>query len=143
MESLDPRGGELSPFDAAKARVGTMLNAKWRLDALLGVGGMGSVFAATHRNNGARAAVKVLHVEFARDDDIRDRFLREGKIANRVDHPARVQVIDDDASDRGEPFLVMELLEGATLERVTKRAGGMLPPDEALRVFDPVLDLLT
>jgi hypothetical protein len=141
MESQEKRDGELSPFEAAKARIGTMLNAKWRLDSLLGVGGMGSVFAATHRN-GSRAAVKVLHVEFARDEDIRDRFLREGKIANRVDHPARVAVTDDDTSDNGEPFLVMELLEGSTLERVLKRAGGTLPLDEALRVFDPVLDLL-
>jgi predicted Ser/Thr protein kinase len=140
-ESQESREGELNPFEAAKARVGSALNAKWHLDALLGVGGMGAVFAATHRN-GSRAAVKVLHLEFARESDIRERFLREGKIANRVDHPARVAVIDDDVSDLGEPFLVMELLDGSTLERIIKRAGGTLSADEIFRTFDTVLDLL-
>ncbi|WP_437778269.1 protein kinase domain-containing protein [Sorangium sp. So ce1097] len=128
-------------MDTAAARIGTALNAKWRLDDLLGVGGMGAVFAATHRR-GSRAAVKVLHIEFARNAELRDRFLREGKIANRVDHPARVAVVEDDLSDRGEPFLVMELLTGTTLQRLATSAGGTLPVAQVLPVFDVVLDLL-
>ncbi|WP_437286845.1 protein kinase domain-containing protein [Sorangium sp. So ce406] len=128
-------------MDTAAARIGTALNAKWRLDDLLGVGGMGAVFAATHRR-GSRAAVKVLHIEFARNAELRDRFLREGKIANRVDHPARVAVVEDDLSDRGEPFLVMELLTGTTLQRLASSAGGTLPVSQVLPVFDVVLDLL-
>ncbi|WP_437875912.1 protein kinase domain-containing protein [Sorangium sp. So ce513] len=128
-------------MDTAAARIGTALNAKWRLDDLLGVGGMGAVFAATHRR-GTRAAVKVLHIEFARNAELRDRFLREGKIANRVDHPARVAVIEDDLSDRGEPFLVMELLTGTTLQRLATSAGGTLPVTQVLPVFDVVLELL-
>ncbi|WP_434043595.1 MULTISPECIES: protein kinase domain-containing protein [Sorangium] len=128
-------------MDTAAARIGTSLNAKWRLDDLLGVGGMGAVFAATHRR-GSRAAVKVLHIEFARNAELRDRFLREGKIANRVDHPARVAVIEDDLSDRGEPFLVMELLTGTTLQRLASSAGGTLSVAQVLPVFDVVLDLL-
>src|SRR5262245_23947740 len=63
----------------ARARVGRTVNAKWRLDALLGVGGMASVYAATYRN-GSRAALKILHAEFARDLGIRERFLREGYV---------------------------------------------------------------
>src|SRR5690242_5595365 len=66
----------------AKERIGLTLNEKWRLDALLGVGGMASVYAATHRN-GSRAALKILHPEFARDRAIRERFLREGYVANK------------------------------------------------------------
>src|SRR4051794_14868709 len=115
-EAVTPQSLD-EPVKAAQARVGTTLNAKWSLERLLGVGGMGAVFAAVHRN-GTRAAVKLLHAEYARDKDVRDRFLREGKIANRVDHPARVPVTDDDVSDQGEPFLVMDLLEGGTLNEL-------------------------
>ncbi|WP_437277461.1 serine/threonine-protein kinase [Sorangium sp. So ce375] len=141
MAPLDLHPEEPNLVDTAAARIGTALNAKWRLDDLLGVGGMGAVFAATHRR-GTRAAVKVLHIEFARNAELRDRFLREGKIANRVDHPARVAVVEDDLSDRGEPFLVMELLSGTTLQRLASSAGGTLPLAQVLPVFDVVLDLL-
>ena len=95
----------------AKARVGRTVNNKWRLDALLGVGGMASVYAATHRN-GSRAALKILHSEFGRDAGIRERFLREGYVANKIEHPGRVAILDDDCTEHDEPFLVMELLEG-------------------------------
>ncbi|MBX3188048.1 MAG: serine/threonine protein kinase [Labilithrix sp.] len=132
---------ETDPIRDAEARVGETLNAKWSLEQLLGVGGMGAVFAAKHRN-GSRAAVKLLHAELARDTGIRERFLREGKIANRVDHPARVPITDDDVSDAGEPFLVMELLEGETLNQARHRSGGKLSLEETLRIFDTVLDLL-
>jgi hypothetical protein len=129
------------PIKAAEARVGSALNAKWSLERLLGVGGMGAVFAARHRN-GTRSAIKLLHAEFARDTEIRERFLREGKIANSVDHPARVPVTDDDVSDAGEPFLVMDLLEGGTLNELRHRNGGKVPLEETLRIFETVLDLL-
>ncbi|HSO37143.1 MAG TPA: serine/threonine-protein kinase [Labilithrix sp.] len=130
------------PVRVAQARIGSTLNAKWSLERLLGVGGMGAVFAAKHRN-GTRAAVKILHTEFARETEIRERFLREGKIANTVDHPARVPVTDDDLSDAGEPFLVMDLLEGGTLNELRHRTGGKVPLEETLRIFEVVLDLLS
>jgi hypothetical protein len=130
------------PRRAAAARVGSTLNAKWTLERLLGVGGMGAVFAAKHRN-GTRAAVKILHAEFARETEVRERFLREGKIANTVNHPARVPVTDDDLSDAGEPFLVMDLLEGGTLNELRHRTGGKVSLDETLRIFETVLDLLS
>jgi len=104
---------------------------------------MGAVFAATHKNNGTRAAIKVLHVEYAGAQDVKERFLREGRIANRVDHPARVPVIDDGMSSIGEPFLVMELLEGMTLAELFKRGGGRMPLEKLLGIFDTVLDLLS
>lgn len=99
----------------ARERVGSHIKKKWRLDALLGVGGMASVFAATHRN-GSRAALKIMHTEFARDTSIRERFLREGYVANKVDCPGRVAILDDDVTEQEEPFLVMELLEGETAQ---------------------------
>lgn len=132
----------LSPSKKAARRVGTDLTEKWRIDRVLGVGGMGAVFAATHKNNGTRAALKVLHAEYAAASEVRERFLREGRIANSVDHLARVAVVDDGVSDLGEPFLVMELLEGMTLGELLKRSGGRVPLEKLLGVFDPVLDLL-
>src|SRR6516162_9044870 len=97
----------------AEQRVGRVLRDKWHLDRLIGVGGMGAVYAATHRN-GSRGAVKVLHPALTLSRDIRTRFMREGYAANQVNHPGVVQVIDDDEAE-GVVFLVMELLEGETL----------------------------
>ncbi len=133
---------KLSPAKQAARRVGTDLSAKWRIDKVLGVGGMGAVFAATHKNNGTRAAIKVLHLEYARATEVRERFLREGRIANRIDHPARVPVVDDGVSEEGEPFLVMELLEGMTLAELFRRGHGRMPLDKLLGVFEVVLELL-
>src|SRR6476659_7583163 len=99
----------------AQERVGKVLRQKWRLDKLLGVGGMAAVYAATHRN-GKRAAVKLLHADVAMNPDLRTRFLREGYVANAVEHPGAVSVLDDDTDEDGSVYLVMELLEGETLE---------------------------
>ena len=73
----------------AQSRVGSMLRDKLRLDALLGVGGMAAVYAATHRN-GSRVAVKMLHPALASNSEIRSRFLREGYVANAVGHNGAV-----------------------------------------------------
>jgi serine/threonine protein kinase len=124
----------------AEQRVGLVLRDKWRLDRLIGVGGMGAVYAATHRN-GIRGAVKVLHTALTLSRDIRMRFMREGYAANQVNHPGVVRVIDDD-EDQGVVFLVMELLEGETLEERWLRNGSRLPMSEVLSAADQVLDVL-
>src|SRR5690348_774956 len=99
----------------AQERIGSVLHDKWTLERLIGVGGMGAVYAARHRN-GARAAVKILSPQAGRTPHIRKRFLHEGYAANRVDHPGAVKVLDDDViadgPDEGTAYLVMELLEG-------------------------------
>src|SRR5438445_12497266 len=102
-------------LERAKRRLGAVLNGKWRLDAVLGIGGMASVYAATHRNQ-ARVAIKMLHPEVALDADVTQRFLREGYVANAVGHPGTVTVLDDDVTEDNAPFLVMELLVGQTLD---------------------------
>jgi serine/threonine-protein kinase len=118
-----------------------MLRNKWRLDSLLGVGGMASVYAATHRN-GSRAAVKILHVELSARQDIRGRFMREGYAANAVGHDGAVKVLDDDIADDGSLYLVTELLDGETLEDRRVRSGGKLSEDEVLWVAEQLLDVL-
>jgi eukaryotic-like serine/threonine-protein kinase len=125
----------------AKGRLGQVLKDKWRLDVLLGVGGMASVYAATHRN-GSRAAIKLLHPELSLHLDVRTRFQREGYIANAVGHDGAVKVIDDDVTDDGAFFLVTELLDGETLEDRRLRAGGRLAEDEVLRIIDQLLEVL-
>ncbi|MEO7092422.1 MAG: serine/threonine-protein kinase, partial [Polyangiales bacterium] len=129
----------------AEARIGRVLNDKWTLERLLGLGGMAAVYAGLHRN-GARAAVKVLHPELSHDADIRERFLREGYVANQVSHPGAVQVLDDDVvvggPDDGTAYLVMELLEGEPVDERVFRTGKPLSEDEVLAVADDVLAVL-
>jgi serine/threonine-protein kinase len=118
-----------------------MLHDKWRLDVLLGVGGMAAVYAATHRN-GSRAAVKVLHPEMSTNPVVRERFLWEGYVANAVGHDGAVKVLDDDAEEDGGLFLITELLDGETLEERRVRLGGRLPAEEVLFLSDKLLDVL-
>src|SRR5450755_1151386 len=126
----------------ARARIGTTLNGKYRLDRLLGVGGMASVYAATHRNN-KRVAVKMLHTELSVLEEVRTRFMREGYVANTVEHPGAVAVLDDESAEDGAAaFLVMELLEGETLAEACDRQGGKLPARAVMGVAYQVLEVL-
>jgi len=127
---------------AARARVGQTLGGKWRLDKLLGVGGMAAVYEATHKNNLKSVAVKVLHAELQRNESIRTRFLREGYVANKVKHPGAVAAIDDGIDDEGAVFLVMELLSGQSLAQRVDSEGGKLPPREVLVIAEGILDVL-
>jgi serine/threonine-protein kinase len=125
----------------AQTRVGQVIKEKWRLDVLLGVGGMAAVYAATHRN-GSRVAIKILHPELSTHHEVRTRFLREGYVANAVGHEGAVRITDDDVAEDGAAFLVMELLDGETLEDRRVRSGGQLDEDEVLSLADQLLDVL-
>jgi serine/threonine-protein kinase len=124
----------------ATARIGSVLRDKWRLDTLLGLGGMAAVYAATHRN-GKLAAIKVLHPQAALVPDVKARFLREGYLANKVGHSGAVSILDDDVDVDGTVFLVMELLEGETLETRWSREK-TLPWQQAFLIAAKVLDVL-
>jgi serine/threonine-protein kinase len=126
---------------AADMRIGAWLRGKYRVDRVLGMGGMAVVYAVTHRN-GRRFALKMLHPELSVRSDIRKRFLREGYIANQVGHPGAVAVLDDDTAEDGSAFLVMELLEGETLDVVLARKPGGLPLDQSLAIAHGLLDVL-
>ena len=126
---------------SARARIGTVLKKKWHLDQLLGVGGMAAVYAATHRNK-KRVAIKMLHAELSQDEAIRKRFLREGYIANSVAQRGAVAVDYDDVTEDGLAFLVMELLDGETIEHRWRRKDRALSPHEALSLVDQLLDTL-
>ena len=132
----------ISPVaEAARARLGALVDGRWRLDDLLAVGGTSAIYAATHRN-GHRVAVKILDADLALDPTAASHFRREGIVANRVGHPGAVAVVDEGTTDDGAPFLVMPLLSGETaLARVNATAAG-LSPLEALVIADAVLDVL-
>jgi serine/threonine-protein kinase len=125
----------------ARRRIGTVLQDKWRLDSILGVGGMAAVYEATHRN-GKRVAVKMLHAEFSNNEDVRGRFLQEGYAANAIQHDGAVSVMDDDLAPDGSAFIVMELLEGETVDRRWETSGQQLPVPEVLSIADQLLDVL-
>jgi eukaryotic-like serine/threonine-protein kinase len=124
----------------AEARIGRVLRGKWQLDELLGIGGMAAVYSATHRN-GKRVAIKVLRQDATLVPEVKARFLREGYLANKVGHPGALSILDDDVEEDGTVFLVMELLEGETLEQRAERQG-VLPWEDVLPIAYQVLDVL-
>jgi serine/threonine protein kinase len=124
-----------------EARVGTTLCGKYRLDAVLGIGGMAAVYAATHRNH-AELAIKILHSDFGADADVRTRFLREAYAANTVKHRSVVKIVDDDVAEDGSAFLVMERLKGIGVEELRLRCGGRLGLDAAIFIVTELLDAL-
>ena len=124
-----------------QGRVGTVVIGKWTIDARIGSGGMATVYAATHRN-GHRAALKMLHTPLSRDESTRARFLREGYVANAVGHAGVAHVEDDGVTEDGCAFLVLELLEGETVEARRARTDGKMTLEEALDVGDAALDVL-
>ena len=133
---------EPSLHQLAHERVGQVLRGKYRLDSVLGVGGMATVYAATHRNR-RRFAIKLLHTELSMAGLIRERFQREGYVTNSVDHPGVVAVLDDDVTEDGAVFLVMELLDGMSVEALWGKHSRVLSVQAALSIADQLLDVLT
>jgi eukaryotic-like serine/threonine-protein kinase len=125
----------------SSARLGSTLRGKYRLERILGIGGMAVVYAVTHRNQ-KQFAVKMLHAELSMREDIRTRFLREGYAANSLKHPGAVAVLDDDVAEDGAAFLVMELLEGGGVEELWEGFGQRLPLRATLALAHQLLDVL-
>jgi serine/threonine protein kinase len=98
--------------------VGHTLDEKYRLEARLGIGGMGTVYRARHLLIDRPVAVKVLNQRFVEDEAARTRFHREARAAGRLQHANAVTVTDFGESQDGYVYLVMELLEGRTLRDV-------------------------
>lgn len=127
--------------ERAQARVGLVIAGKYRIDRVLGVGGMAAVYAATHRNK-RRVALKFLHPELSLRADIRQRFVREGRAANAVNHPGVVAALDDDRADDGSVFLVMELLDGKSVEQLWEAGSLRLPLRTVLGIAHELCDIL-
>ena len=101
---------------------------------LLGTGGMGQVFEATHDQIKRRAAIKVLHKKFAHNRQIAARFLNEARATSMVQNPNLVQIYEYGQTEDGTAFLVMEYLEGSTLRQRLEVSGGRFPVERAMRL---------
>jgi serine/threonine protein kinase len=125
---------ELESSDEVRALVGTTIGGKYRLERVLGRGGMGAVYEAVD-DAGGLVAVKVVLEAHQRRRDILRRFVREAKLTMAIDHSNVVRVLDvDDDSTRGVPYIAMELLAGTDLDRHV-RVVGALEPRAAVRLF--------
>jgi serine/threonine-protein kinase len=102
---------------------GTVLGGKYRVDRVLGQGGMGVVLAARHLQLDQPFALKVMLSEYSRHPEAVARFLREARAAVRVQHENVARVTDVSETASGIPFMVMELLEGTDLESLSSSRG--------------------
>ncbi len=119
--------------------IGRALDGRYRLEAEIGVGGLGAVYRATHEKLDKSVAVKLLHQHCGENQLLRGRFEREAKALATLDHPNIVSVTDFGISG-DTPYLVMELLEGETLgERLDR---GALSANEAARLIRELLSAL-
>jgi protein-disulfide isomerase len=123
------------------ARVGRTLCQRYTLEGVIGFGATSAVYRGSHRN-GNRVAVKVLHTELSASKEARERFLRDAYVANQVEHPGALRVLDDDTAEDGTVFYVTDLLEGETLAEMLVRQGGTLQAGELVPLMSDLLDVL-
>jgi tRNA A-37 threonylcarbamoyl transferase component Bud32 len=107
-----PAGPPADPF------VGTVVNGKFRVEALIGQGGMGRVYRARHLTLDRPVVLKMLHRAYSGDPQIVQRFQREARAASRLNHPNSIAVLDFGEAEDGTLFMAMEYLAGRDLARV-------------------------
>lgn len=108
-------------------RPGDVCDGRYRVESLLGQGGFGAVYAAVQQNLGRRVALKVLRPHLSESGDFRARFDREAQIAQRLEHPNTVRILDFGRTQGGLPFIVWEYLDGRPLSEVLAREGPLSP----------------
>jgi serine/threonine-protein kinase len=126
---------------APEKLIGQVLDGRYRIDHVIGQGGMGAVYRATHLSMGKPVALKVIRSEHASDLDAVRRFQREARAASLLDHPHTIRVFDSGESEEGLLYLVMEYLEGRTLSSVLAQTG-MLPQPRAVNIAGQVAQSL-
>jgi len=117
----------IEPRSPAQAVPGSVLGGRYRLDQPIGGGSFGTVFRARHLELERDVAVKILATSAGTDPEALARFKREGASACRVQHPNAVAVLDFGVNPGGVAYLVMELLEGQSLEREIEERGPLSP----------------
>ena len=119
---------------------GELIARKYRIESLLGEGGMGAVYVATNERLHKRVALKVLHDEISADPEAAGRFTREAIAASRIKHRGVVEIFDADVHD-GTAWIAMELLEGESLGDRLKR--GTLGAEEAIAIAREIVSILS
>ena len=115
---------------------------RWIVERRLGVGAMGEVFRARYATTGFPCAIKLLLAEHRTNEEVVTRFLNEAQVSNRIGHPGVCRVIDMGWASGELPYLIMELLEGSSLEAILQTGDGLLPIGESLRIASQLLDVL-
>jgi serine/threonine protein kinase len=108
---LDPVGTN----DTSEIQPGTVLDGKYSIVRQVGAGGMGAVYEATHTGIGRKVAIKTLHLVYAGDEQLVERFHREAQMAGSIGHDNICEVTDIGTAEDGSPYLVMPLLAGGPL----------------------------
>ena len=132
--------GEVLEADPASL-VDTVLDGQYQMEALLGKGGMGAVYRARHILLGDRVAIKVLPPEVRTNAEWLRRFRREGQAARRFRHANAVTVYDLRTAADGTIYMVMEYVEGHTLDAELKKRG-QLSARDALEILSPIMSVL-
>jgi tRNA A-37 threonylcarbamoyl transferase component Bud32 len=118
-----------------------LIDNKYRIEQLLGRGGMGGVYRARDMRLDRLVAVKVVRAELMGDPEARRRFRREAQIIARLQHPSIVSIYDYGTFPHGGAYLVMELVRGEDLRRVLQKEG-RLDPRQAMRILGSVCDAI-
>ena len=134
---------ESPPLAQAKLayQPGDLIAGKYELEALLGSGGMGAVFRARNTLIDMPVAIKLIRADLDREQ-FGGRLLQEARAAAKLSHPAIVRVFDVGQTALGDPFIVMELLEGETLTELIEREG-RLSSERAVQLLLPIADALS
>jgi len=98
--------------------IGQVVNGKFRIEALVGQGGMGRVYRAKHLTLDRPVVLKMLHKDFSTDPQVVQRFQREARAASRLNHPNSIAVLDFGEAEEGTLFMAMEFLAGRDLSRI-------------------------
>lgn len=123
--------GSMEHFDVqsqAQPRIGDVIAGKYRLDRVVGAGGMGMVFAATHMELDRMVAVKFVHGTYCQNPEVIARFVREARAVVRIESEHVAKVIDVGHAESGTPYMVMEYLDGEDLSD-TLKLGPLAVPD--------------
>jgi serine/threonine protein kinase len=118
--------------EAPDPLVGRTIGGRYLICELIGTGGMGTVYRGRHQLVGRDVALKFLSPRYASDPAARERFLREARAANRIDHEHIIDITDFGETSDKLVFLVMEYLEGETLSKIIEK--GALEPKRALTI---------
>src|SRR5690606_29063358 len=128
-------GARFCPFDGepleastdydptADPLIGTVVDQRYRVERVLGEGGMGAVYRVKHVALGKPFALKALRADLATDEDIAERFIGEARTAAAISHPGLVEITDFGKLPDGRPYFVMELLGGEPLSWLLRKVG--------------------
>lgn len=127
-------------LEEIKSRLGTRVG-RWTLNKVLGLGASAAVYRG-HSDQTANVAIKILHSKYIHSAIVRKRFLREQEILQQIKHPNVLQIFSTDVTPQDEPYIVMELLVGMTLDKIMRKRKKPFSISEVYESIRPVLEVL-